>query len=89
MRSRLLTPRSFGKGWGSVGRIERTSLPVDTAGMARKPEPPPELTAWSVYKIAKKAAWLGIVEAPDEATAIEKAATEFKVPATRLLVVRR
>jgi hypothetical protein len=57
--------------------------------MAKKPEPPPELTAWSVYKIAKKAARLGIVEALDEQTAIEKAAEEFKVPASRLLVVRR
>jgi hypothetical protein len=33
--------------------------------------------------------WLGIVEAPDKAAAFEKAATEFKVPAPRLLVVRR
>jgi hypothetical protein len=57
--------------------------------MDKKPEPPSQLTAWSVYKIAKKAAWLGIVEAPDERTAIEKAAAEFKVPANRLLVVRR
>jgi hypothetical protein len=57
--------------------------------MAEKPEPPPQLTAWSVYKIAKRAAWLGIVEAADKAAAIEKAAAEFKVPANRLLVVRR
>jgi hypothetical protein len=57
--------------------------------MAKEPEPPSQLTAWSVYKIAKKAAWLGIVEAPDEQTAIEKAAAEFKVPANRLVVVRR
>jgi hypothetical protein len=27
--------------------------------MAKKPEPPQELTAWSAYKIAKKAMWLG------------------------------
>jgi hypothetical protein len=46
--------------------------------MAEKPEPP----AWSVYKIAKKAAGLGIVEAPDEATVTEKAAAEFKVLTT-------
>jgi hypothetical protein len=32
---------------------------------------------------------LGTIEAPDEATAMEKAAEEFKVPASRLLVVRR
>jgi hypothetical protein len=57
--------------------------------VAKKPESPQELTAWSVYKIAKKAPWLGIVEAWDEQAAIEKAAAEFKVPANRLLVVRR
>jgi hypothetical protein len=57
--------------------------------MTEKPEPPPQLTAWSVYKIAKKAPWLGIVEAPDKATAMEIAAAEFKVPTSRLLVVRR
>jgi hypothetical protein len=36
MRSRLLTPRSFGKGRGSVSRIERTYLVADTAGIAIK-----------------------------------------------------
>jgi hypothetical protein len=46
-------------------------------------------SAWSVYKIAKRAVWLGIVEAPDGAAAIETAAAEFKVPANRLLVVKR
>jgi hypothetical protein len=44
--------------------------------MADKPEPPPELTAWSVYKIAKRAEWLGIVETPDGAAAIETAAAD-------------
>jgi hypothetical protein len=34
-----------------------------------------------------EAVWLGAVEAPDAATAIEK--TEFKVPATRLMAIRR
>jgi hypothetical protein len=57
--------------------------------MTKNPEPPPQLTAWSVYKIAKKAPWLGIVEALDKATAIEMAAAEFKLPTSRLLVVRR
>jgi hypothetical protein len=69
--------------------VEDTFLVADTCRMAKKPEPPPELTAWSVYKIAKKAAWLGIVEASDEAAAIEKASAEFKVPASKLLVVGR
>jgi hypothetical protein len=32
---------------------------------------------------------LGTVEAPDEATAIEKAAAEFNVPANRLMAIRR
>ena len=57
--------------------------------MAKKPEPPPKLTTSSVYKIAAKAVRLGTVEALDEATAIDKAAAEFKAPATRLPVVRR
>jgi hypothetical protein len=33
--------------------------------------------------------WLGIVEAPNGRAAIEKAAEEFEVPATKLLVVGR
>jgi hypothetical protein len=32
--------------------------------MAKKPEPPKPAT-WTIYKIAKKQVWLGIVEAPD------------------------
>jgi hypothetical protein len=35
MRPRLLIPRSFGKGQGSVGRIAGTYLAADTAGMAK------------------------------------------------------
>ena len=53
--------------------------------MAKKPEP----TSWTIYKIAAKAVRLGTVEAADEATAIEKGAVEFKVPATRLMTTRR
>jgi hypothetical protein len=62
--------------------------PPDTAGMAKKPEPPPPLI-WKVYKIASKAVWLVDVEAPDEAAAMEKAAAEFKVNANRLMTLRR
>jgi hypothetical protein len=36
-----------------------------------------------VLEIAKKAIWLGTVEAPDEA------AVEFKVSANRLMAIRR
>jgi hypothetical protein len=56
--------------------------------MAKKLQPPTPI-CWKVYKIAAKAVRLGAVEAPDEATAIEKAAAEFKVPATRLMAIRR
>ena len=56
--------------------------------MAKKPEPPKPII-WKVYKIANKAVWLGDVEAPDEAAAMGKAAEEFKVPANRLMAIRR
>jgi membrane-bound lytic murein transglycosylase B len=62
--------------------------PPDTAGMAKRPEPP-KPTSWTIYKLAAKAVRLGQVEAPDEAAAIEKAAAEFKVPANRLMATRR
>jgi hypothetical protein len=47
-------------------------------GTAKKPEPPPPIV-WNIYKFASKAVWLGTVKALDEATAMEKAATEFVV----------
>jgi hypothetical protein len=56
--------------------------------MAKKPEPPKPAT-WNIYKSPAKPFGLGTVEASDEATAMEKAATEFKVPTNRLLAVRR
>jgi hypothetical protein len=56
--------------------------------MAKKPEPPKPIS-WNVYKIASKAVWLGELEGPDETAANEKAAAEFKVPANRLMAVRR
>jgi hypothetical protein len=54
-----------------------------------KPEPLPKLTTWSIYKVAAKAVRLGQVEAPDETTAMERGVAEFKVPANRLMAVRR
>ena len=59
------------------------------AGMAKKPEPPPQLIAWSIYEIADKRTWVGTIDAPDEATAIEKASAEFMIPAMRLHAVRQ
>ena len=56
--------------------------------MAKKPEPP-KPTTWIIYKIAAKQTWLGSVEAADEHEAIQKAAAEFKVIASKLIAVRR
>jgi hypothetical protein len=55
----------------------------------RKPQPPPWLTTWTIYKVAAKQMRLGEVEAADEREAIEKAAKEFNVITSRLLAVRR
>jgi hypothetical protein len=82
------TPRIAGAVVRRFRSVEPTCLPADAAGMAKKPEPPTTIV-WKVYKIASKAAWLGEVKAPDEATAMEKAAAEFKVPANRLIALRR
>jgi hypothetical protein len=77
------------KALGSVpASIEGTYLAGRYCGMAKKTEPP-KPTTWTIYKIAAKAIRLGQVEAPDEATAIEKGAAEFGVPANRLMAVRR
>jgi hypothetical protein len=61
---------------------------TSTAAMAKKPEPPKPIR-WNVYKIAGKAVWPGVVEAADQAAAMEKAAVEFKVPGQRLMALRR
>jgi hypothetical protein len=63
-------------------------LAVDTCGMAKKPEPPKPII-WTIYKITAKAVRLGTVEAADEAIAIENATAEFRVPASKLMAVRR
>jgi hypothetical protein len=80
--------RSAPSAVGLTGRIEGTHLAADTRCMAKKPESS-KPTTWNIYKIASKAVWLGAVEAPDGATAMEKAAAEFKVPANRLMAIRR
>jgi hypothetical protein len=72
----------------SDAAVEGTYLANNTGGMARQPEPP-QPRSWTIYKIAAKQTWVGTVEAPDEATALEKAAVEFKVHTWRLLVVAR
>ena len=80
--------------WAGVGAplsrpIERTYLPADTAGMAKRPDPLPQLISWDVYKIAKTAVWLATIEAPDKSAAVEKAAQEFKTEVWRLYAVRQ
>ncbi len=56
--------------------------------MTKKPGPP-EPVRWEIFKIAKNSVWVGSVEAHDEATAIQKAAEEFKIDARRLYARRR
>ncbi len=47
------------------------------------------MPAWSIYKLATKLEWLGIIEAPNARAAIEAAAKEFNTDARRLLAVWR
>jgi hypothetical protein len=47
--------------------------------MAKQPEPTKPIS-WNVYKIVNKAIRLVTIDAPDDATAIEKAAAEFNAP---------
>jgi hypothetical protein len=63
------------------------------AGMIRMrqlPEP-----TWANYRAASKTEWfgevdpVGDVDAVDEADAIAKAAEQFKVPATKLIAIKR
>jgi hypothetical protein len=55
--------------------------------MAKKPAEPPKPIVWNVHKFASKAVWLGVVEAPDEAAAMERAAEEFKVAVNRRMAI--
>lgn len=61
---------------------------ADIAAMAKKPAPAKQII-WDVYRVAAKARPVGTVEAADEREAIEKAAEQFKQPATKLMAVRR
>jgi hypothetical protein len=75
-----------------LSACRRTTRRPILAGMAKPPpEPPtpPQLSSWDIYKVAAKAIWLGTVEAPDKAAAIEKATQEFKAAAWRLYAVGR
>jgi hypothetical protein len=54
---------------GLIRRIEGTYLAVDTCRMAKKSEPAKPAT-WTICKIAAKQKRLGVIEAPDEDTAV-------------------
>lgn len=56
--------------------------------MAKKPELP-QLIRWDIFKAAAKLTPLGTVEAADEAQAIQKAAAQYNVIASKLIAVKR
>jgi hypothetical protein len=63
-RSRLLIPRSFGKGRGSVARLNvHSSRPYLPHGEETETA---EADSWNVYKLAAKQIRLGTFEAADE-----------------------
>jgi hypothetical protein len=48
--------------------------------MSKRPTKPPQDRSWSVYQLrGTPAKFIGLVYAPDEATAIQKAIEEFKI----------
>jgi hypothetical protein len=52
--------------------LAESALPAtDTAGMAKKSEPP-KPTMWTIYKLAARQERLGTIEAPDEAAASKR-----------------
>jgi len=57
--------------------------------MAKKPEPTRQPTIWDVYRATAKLRPLGTVEAAAADEAIEKAAKEFKVIASKLIATPR
>jgi hypothetical protein len=90
-----------GKGDGRANLRERIRNATREASLRKRRRPSakssldPSLTSGGVRKWLcgpqdrKQSRWLGEVEAPDEAAAIEKGAAEFKVPPNRLMVIRR
>jgi hypothetical protein len=57
---------------------------------SRKPDDPASdvpLRRWDIYQVRAKAALLGVVHAPDEASAISKAAEHYGKDPKRLIAV--
>lgn len=46
---------------------------------AEAASPAGKVVRWTIYKLGKKAKWLGYVEAASEREAIDKACAEFKI----------
>jgi hypothetical protein len=57
--------------------------------MPKPPTEPPKPTRWTIYTIAARQTWVGETEVANEHEAIQKAAEQFKQPATKLHAVRR
>jgi hypothetical protein len=57
--------------------------------MATQPTEPPRPTSWNIYRLAGTARRHGTVEADNPTEAIQKAAAQFKVIASRLIAVER
>jgi hypothetical protein len=76
----------------NVWSVATSACLADTEAMPKtppsKPEPP-RPAVFTIYKFAAKLQWVGVVEAMDEADAIEKAAVEFKIAPGRLTAERR
>jgi membrane-bound lytic murein transglycosylase B len=72
-------------GWRMLNLLTlRPILP----GMAKQPPEPTKPTSWNIYRVAAKARPLGTVEAASPIEAIQKAAAQFKVPASKLIAVQ-
>jgi hypothetical protein len=70
-----------------VGTLHPPGRRPILAGMIRMPQLPQP--TWAIYRAASKTVWFGDVDAVDEADAIAKAAEQFKVPATKLIAIKR
>jgi hypothetical protein len=58
--------------------------------MAKKQEPEQaKPISWTIYKVAAKLRPLGFVDAINADEAIEKGAAEYRIPASKLIAIRR
>jgi hypothetical protein len=86
MTSAPWTTRSAGSSL-ATGHTCCRSFRLKKIDVAQKPEPPQPIT-WNIFRAAKKAVWVGEVEATDERDAIAKAADQFKQDPAKLIAMR-